>query len=85
MSRLRADSDSHIKAQSLWPREERDTLITCPVCGGTGKKEIEGPLGSYRQLECRWCSGHGSVTKRMHLVFVRWLRILNHNRLRRAS
>lgn len=83
MGRLRSDSDAHIKAQSVWPSEERDTLSTCPVCGGTKVKAVEGPLpGEYKTFPCRWCSGLGSVTKKLQLAFIRWLRIRNHNRLR---
>lgn len=83
MGKLRTDSSSQIEAQSSWPPAERDTLTTCPACGGSGKKEVPGQQpGQYRYLGCRWCSGYGSVTKKVHLAFLRWLRILNWNRLR---
>lgn len=69
MNILRKRSDSHIRAQSFFPPEERGTMADCPACGGSG-----------RRAQCKWCQGRGSVTKETRVAFSRWLKILGHNR-----
>jgi hypothetical protein len=82
MGSLRRNSDANIKLQSIWPVEERDTMVTCPVCGGTKVKAIDGLFPSeYILIPCKWCNGLGSVTKKINEIFNRWTRIYSYNKL----
>lgn len=75
-------SSSRALARVFVPSTERETLIPCPACEGRGNNVTERGEGRYQMLRCRWCDGKCFVDHAMHRVFKRWLRILNHNRLR---
>ena len=75
-------SSSRALARVTMPSSERETLIPCPACEGQGKLLLETRDGRYKMRVCRWCDGKCFVDHAMHRVFKRWLRIMNHNRLR---
>jgi DnaJ-class molecular chaperone len=63
------------------PSTERETLLPCPACEGSGLKPLETEDGQYRVVKCRWCQGNAVVDKTVYLLFRRWIRIYNHNRI----
>lgn len=75
MGTLKKSSRKDLKIRDLFPEEEQPTLLTCPVCGGHGKKELKRNDGNYSIVVCNWCDGNGSVTKSIHMAFSRWLSI----------
>lgn len=60
--------------------QERETLVTCPACKGSGNKITEFPDGRYAMRPCRWCEGVTGVTKDIHRKFKRWERIASFSR-----
>jgi hypothetical protein len=67
---------------SLEKSQERDTLVTCPACKGSGSNVTERLDGTYTTRKCRWCDGLTGVTKRIVRLFQRWERILAVARLK---
>lgn len=67
------------KAQKV---RDRDTLVTCPACKGSGSRITEFPDGKYTMSGCRWCGGVSGVTKEIQNKFKRWEKIKAYNRYR---
>lgn len=79
MGTRRRESDSRLLLRITKALEDRDTLIPCQACGGSGDHLIEYPKGGYRQVACKWCS-KGFTDKETARMFQRWLRIARHNK-----
>lgn len=74
MGTKRRASDHRISLRAQRREQERETLLPCPGCDGSGSRVIEQDL-RYRHVGCRWCGGSGCVDFRMSSVFARWRRI----------
>jgi hypothetical protein len=42
---------------------------------------LETDDDKYRAVKCKWCDGTGCVDKKIYIMFRRWLRIWNRNRI----
>lgn len=82
MGTERNKSSGRLKIRVSLHPEQRNTLIPCPSCEGSGTKVIEDG-NRYRQKVCIWCEGLGLLERRMLALFQRWLRIYSHNRVTR--
>lgn len=79
MGNERKRSGEYTLGRLRHPVEDRETLLTCPACGGEGKLYKEHRVGQYRIVSCNWCEGAGAVSRRMEQVFRRWRHILAAN------
>jgi len=70
-----------MKARSLTPPGDRETLRTCEACSGHGYIVVETTGTHYHQVFCKWCDGEGLTNLRMWAVHQRWLSLFRHNRL----
>lgn len=60
---------------------DRDTLVTCPACKGSGNRIDEQADGKYTVSTCAWCDGLTGVPREIHGYYLRWERIKTRNRL----
>lgn len=53
-------------ARKRQPDDERETLVPCPGCEGSGQKPLdtEGPR-RYRMVLCPWCDGNCTTDRFM--------------------
>jgi hypothetical protein len=74
------DSDHKLRVRLEKKREERETLLPCPVCEASGGISIVSAT-QYRHRLCHWCDGTGAVSHEMLAVYRRWERIRAVNRV----
>lgn len=60
------------------PKEDQDTLVTCPCCKGTGKIILYDDGKIYRTKMCRWCDSSGGVNYNTLRCWSRLQRLINH-------
>ncbi len=75
----RRQSTSRLTLRITEDPENRDTLIPCDACEGTGTRILDYPDGLYRQVPCKWCH-HGFTDKATAEMWARWLQIKKANK-----